>query len=337
MPPDLIPRFINGPFEDPGLFIPFRFRKEAVLMDMGDISPLPSKDILKINHAFVTHTHMDHFFGFDRLLRLLLGRDKHLHIYGPKGFLENTEAKLSAYSWNLVENYKESLRITAHEIREDRMVSRSYSCRERFSPGSETLESPFRGVILEKPGFTVSAKILDHGIPVLAFVVKERFHIHIKKNALMELGLSTGPWLTQFKKSLYGLEDPDSIVQVPAIEMGSAREFRLEELKQAITVITPGQKIAYVSDVAFHKENAERIIDFVRDADRLFIEACFLDQHKEIAGEKHHLTARQAGEIAARAKVKHFDIFHFSPRYQGQEQSLYEEARQAFTVGIQTP
>jgi ribonuclease Z len=104
----------------------------------------------------------------------------------------------------------------------------------------------------------------------------------------------------------------------------------LGELKEAITLITPGRKIAYVTDVAWHEENVRRILDFVSGVDRLFIEACFLDEHRQIAAEKQHLTARQAGEIAARSKAKQFDVFHFSPRYQGMEKALCEEARKAY-------
>ena len=49
------------------LFIPFLLEKRAVLFDLGDIHSLSAKDILKISHVFITHTHIDHFCGFDML------------------------------------------------------------------------------------------------------------------------------------------------------------------------------------------------------------------------------------------------------------------------------
>lgn len=41
----------------------------------------------RVNHIFISHLHGDHFFGLPGLISTfrLLGRDKELHIYGPKG------------------------------------------------------------------------------------------------------------------------------------------------------------------------------------------------------------------------------------------------------------
>ncbi len=44
----------------------------------------------RIDHIFISHLHGDHFFGLPGLVSTfrLLGRDKELHIYGPKGIKE---------------------------------------------------------------------------------------------------------------------------------------------------------------------------------------------------------------------------------------------------------
>ena len=335
MPPSFLPRLVNDPFGDPGLFIPLRYQNQAVLVDMGDIQPLSARDILKISHIFVSHTHMDHFVGFDYMLRILLGREKHLHIYGPGGFLRNVESKLAAYSWNLVNNYQYAFSITAHEIDEGKISSRLFSCKKAFAPDPDISERPFRSVILEEPGFTVSAEILDHRIPSLAFLVKERFHVNIKKEAVFDLGLSIGPWLNEFKAALYGNPDPEAVFPAVLPDSNQAtREFRLKDLAEAIAIVTPGQVIAYVADTVYREKNVNRIINFVQGADRLFIEGAFLEKHADIAAEKHHLTARQAGEIAGRAKVRQFTLFHFSPRYQGLENELVQEAQKAFELEL---
>ncbi len=330
MRPSFHPRLINGPFDDPGLFIPFQFQNRALIFDLGDISRLAAKDILKISHAFVSHTHMDHFIGFDRLLRLSLGRPKNLSLYGPPGFLKNVEGKLAGYSWNLVDKYNYPLNLRLTEVHPQYTLGRQYRCRDRFQPLRDPVEQPFAGILYEEPAFRVSAVILDHKIPCLGFSLKERFHVNIIKDGLTTLGLTPGPWLTEFKQALYSQADPASKFEAKLDRQTPARHFILGELAEKIARITPGQKITYITDVVYSAANSEKIVELAGGSDHLFIEAVFLDQDRELAIKKHHLTTRQAGRLAGTAQVKQFTIFHFSPRYMGMEQWLREEAGAAY-------
>nr|MBL0717569.1 ribonuclease Z [Desulfobacterales bacterium] len=74
----------------------------------------------------------------------------------------------------------------------------------------------------------------------------------------------------------------------------------------------------------------KKIIKLAENAGHLFIEAVFLENMKDIAKKKYHLTARQSGMIANMANVKKLTLFHFSPRYQGVENLLYDEANSAY-------
>jgi len=326
MRPALHPRLINGPFDDPGLFISFLYEKRAILFDLGDINSLSARDILKITHVFVTHTHMDHFIGFDRLLRLCLGRQKKLYMYGPKGFLLNVEGKLAGYSWNLVNQYKTGFDIIATEVHAEQIISREYKCRDRFIPQKEASKSTFNGILLKEPGLSVHAAILDHKIPCIGLSIKEEFHVNIMKDRLLELGLEAGPWLKEFKQALYTSKDSDLEIEVKT----SGKKILLKKLKDTVARITPGQKIAYITDVGFNKSNLQKIIKLANNADHLFIEAVFLENLQDIAKKKYHLTARQAGMTARLANVKKLTLFHFSPRYQGEENLLYDEAQTAY-------
>lgn len=330
MRPRFHPRLINGPFDDPGLYIPFLFENRAVLFDLGDIYALAPKEILKISHVFVTHTHMDHFIGFDRLLRLFLGREKHLSVYGPQGFLKNAEGKLAGYAWNLVENYQYRLTLQLTEVRSDLLITKTYRCRDKFLAREKTAEGAFNGMLVEEAGFRVFGVILDHSLPCLGFSIHERFHVNIVREGLNALGLETGPWLSRFKQALYRQIDPDSDFEADIEGQRQKRQFKLRELAEKIALITPGEKITYISDVAYSNANEEKIIEFAKDADHLYIEAAFLDKDRAMAKEKFHLTARQAGELAAKSGAKQFTIFHFSPRYLGQEPLLYQEATEAY-------
>src|SRR5438132_1556713 len=74
MRPLLHPTLVNGRSGDPALYVETLFEKRAILFDLGDIAALPARKILRLEQVFVSHTHIDHFVGFDRLLRLYVGR-----------------------------------------------------------------------------------------------------------------------------------------------------------------------------------------------------------------------------------------------------------------------
>jgi ribonuclease Z len=331
MRPSFHPRLVNGFFDDPTLFIPCLYINRAILFDLGDIAALASRDILKISHVFITHTHMDHFVGFDRLLRLHLGREKNLFLYGPRGFRKNVEGKLAGYSWNLVENYSTRLALTVVEVRPDQMTTSQYVCHNKFVASEKATTTSFERILLEEPAFTVSATLLDHGIPCLGLTLEEKYHLNIKKESLKALGLEPGPWLNRFKQALYDNQPPDSTFVVEEKKQGkSGKKFILGELADKITRISPGQKICYIVDAGYTRANRDKIIAAAAKADHLYIEAAFLEKHSQLARLKNHLTARQAGTIAAKAHVKKFTIFHFSPRYPSQEHLLRKEATEAY-------
>ena len=331
MRPSLLPRLVNGPFDDPALFVRFLFENRAVMFDLGDIHALSTRDVLKLTHVFITHTHMDHFVGFDRMLRLMLGRDKEITLYGPRGFFQNIEGKLAGYQWNLVDNFSNLFTIHVVEVSADTTRTKNYACHNRFLSTENAVEYPFSNLLVKEPAFTVSAVILDHRIPCLGFSMQEQFHINIKKDALQRMGLSPGPWLNRFKQALFNKRSPRMELTIP-FEKGE-RPYPLGELADQIAVISPGQKITYVADMLYNTENVDKIIPFARNSDHLFIEAAFLDKHADIAAEKYHLTARQAGRIAALSHAKKFTPFHFSPRYTDEPESILREAMEAFDEG----
>ncbi len=303
------------------------------MFDLGDISALSSKDLLKVTHIFVTHSHIDHFIGFDTILRIFLGRDKTLHLYGPPNFFKHVEGKLTGFTWNLVSEFKNKFVIEVNEVHTDRVLTKSYVCQDHFQPKSIASSSSFSGTLLKEPSFSVNGVLLDHRIPCLALSLTENFYVNIIKEGLKELALPVGPWLNRFKAAIYKKKDLESSFLVTWEEKGQVKcekKFILGDLVEKIARVSPGQKITYVTDVVGSPENFRKIIKFAKGTDHLFIEACFLDSEKETARKKYHLTAKEAGKLARKSDVSHFQLFHFSPRYKGRASDLEREAREAY-------
>lgn len=177
MPPLVSPALVNGTTGDPGLFVPFSYDRFAYLFDIGDIRPLSSRNLLKISHVFVSHTHMDHFIGFDALLRVILGREKTLYLFGPEGFLANVEGKLAGYSWNLVNNYSNSLILQATELTDMYRVTRTLSCPHRFQPIAEDVrqDTDMPAVLYQDAGIKYPPRSWITACPAWGFRLKSIF------------------------------------------------------------------------------------------------------------------------------------------------------------------
>jgi len=337
MKPLFHPSPVNGPFGDPGLYIDFLFERRGILFDLGDISALPARKILRLSHVFVSHTHVDHFIGFDQLVRVCLGRAKRLHLYGPPGFLDQVWHRLAAYTWNLVGSYPTDFTIVAAEAHPDgKGMSAEFHCRDGFPPEHAGSMVFHDGVLHDEETFRVRAAFLDHRIPCLAFALEEKDHVNIMKNRLADLGLRVGPWLTEVKKGVLRGEPDDSRIRAWWREEGGMVErfITLGELKREILTIVPGQKIVYVTDAVHTPANGEKIVALAEGADYLFIEATFLQSEAGRAAERKHLTAHQAGALARRAGAARLSTFHYSPKYTGREELLRKEAAEAFAGSI---
>jgi ribonuclease Z len=320
------PRLVNGPFDDPVLYVRVFGERNALLFDLGDISALSPSEIMRVSDAFVTHTHIDHFVGFDHLLRIVLGRDKKIRFYGPAGIIGNVRGKLAGYTWNLVDNYRLELEVI--EVDGSSMSTRLFTCRKRFRDEEDLGTVPFDGLLIDTPLYAVRAAVLDHRTPCLGFSLEEKEHINVRKEALERSGMTIGPWLSMMKK-LHREGKSGETVTVPFSD-GRTEEIDAGRLIGDLAVIGRGRKIAYVSDISFTGENSERVADLARGGDILYCEAAFLERDLDKARDKSHLTAAQAGRLASLAGVRRLEIFHFSPRYQDEEEILRQEAGEHF-------
>jgi ribonuclease Z len=321
-----LPSLLNRLCEDPGLWVDLQDEGRSILLDLGDLRHVATRKLLRVERAVVTHTHMDHFVGFDHLLRLMLGRERELVVTGPPGFLERVAGKIAGYTWNLIRDYP--IRLRAEELDGEGIRAVLYNG-ESGMRGVPQEERRSAGTLHAERLYTIHATLLDHGVPVLGVALHETEHLSVNRDRMEKMGLIPGPWLRDLKESVRRCEPGDD--PVDAAEPGGAmRRFRRDALTEALILRRAGQRLAYVTDVRFTPDNVARILPLAGGVDLFVCEAAFLESDAALAAERSHLTARQAGWLAREAGDKRLAPFHVSPRYKGREQEILDEAADAF-------
>jgi ribonuclease Z len=357
-------RLTNQAFGDPGLFVDLREAHRALLFDIGDIATLPPRKLMRLSHVFVTHAHMDHFSGFDALLRVVLGRKDRVVLHGGPGFVGQVEHKLRAYTWNVVQRYEMPLVIEAREAspgngqgvpgaqRCARFDSRSGFAREDGDPVDRERglrEAPPRAahddaprdaacdaalpdVVHDEALLRVRARFVDHGTPCLAYALEEKARVRLARDRLAALGFGVGAWLRTLKDAVLAGAPAHTPIDVRWRDRDGdhVRTRSLGELAHLVLDVLPGQRVGYVTDLRYTEANVAALAALLHRVDVLYIECVFLEADAAHGARKHHLTARQAGEIAGRIGAKAVVPFHFSPRYEGRESQLEAELRTAW-------
>jgi ribonuclease Z len=187
-------------------------------------------------------------------------------------------------------------------------------------------------VALLEEAFRIDAAALDHGIPSLAFCLRESLRVNVWRGALERLRLPVGPWLGEAKRAVRQGKPGETRIAIDA-----GRSITLGELAAEALRVGPGQAVAYVTDAAAAPGNERAIAALAHGADQLYIEAVFLERDRDLADATRHLTAADAGRIARHAAVKHLHVFHHSARYLGSPEALREEAVESFARAPREP
>ncbi|MDD1743610.1 MAG: ribonuclease Z [Methanomassiliicoccales archaeon] len=179
-----------------------------------------------------------------------------------------------------------------------------------FSPSFEIAVRDLKdGDVVVEGDFTVKAVEVEHTVPSLGYVMEGppkpgRFNLEKAK----ELGVPSGPLFGSLQEGRTVEIDGRSIT--PSMVLGAPRRG----LKFAISGDTrPSQRFedaAHCSDVLVHESTVTS--DLLVDAK-----------------EYGHTTAKQAAELAKRAKVGSLFLYHISSRYED-PQPLLDEARAVF-------
>jgi ribonuclease Z len=109
------------------------------------------------------------------------------------------------------------------------------------------------------------------------------------------------------------------------IKLPSGKKVKLEE----VTFLKKGRKLVFSGDTM----PCQGLSKNAKDSDLLVHDCTFSDEEKDLAKEKKHSTAKQAGECAKKAGAKQLLLGHFSNRYKDRNK-LLEEAKKEFGNSI---
>jgi len=233
---------------------------------------------------------------FGRINHIFISHVHGDHIYGLFGLLS---------SLNLLKRDKD-LHIYAHSNLKKgiKYIMKHYEGKFSYKIYYHDLNTEKAELIYEDENVEVFSFPLTHKIPVAGFLFKEK------------------PRLPNIKKS-YVQHYQIPIRNIHQIKMGA--DYQTSDGK-----VIPNSELTYSPykrrSYAFCTDTAydESIIPHIENADILYHEATFKEEHSDQAETTYHSTAKQAGFIAEKANVKKLIIGHFSARYKSIEELLAE-------------
>ena len=162
------------------------------------------------------------------------------------------------------------------------------------------------GVVHDDGHFKIEAEFLQHGIANVAWKVTEpaqRKFDPAKLKAFNIRGLQIRQLIEEGSLKIDG------------------RTISLDEVSQ----MYDGDSIVVIIDT----EKCPQAVDIAKNASLLLCESTYLEEHLHLAHKHHHLTAKQAAQIAEKAGVKNLILTHFSARYFNLK-DFANEAREIF-------
>lgn len=148
------------------------------------------------------------------------------------------------------------------------------------------------GLVHDDGKFTICAEFLSHGIDNIGWRIQEADTIKFDREKLLECGIK-GPKVRELK------------------ERGALQtEKRLVKLEE-VSWVRKGDVFSCVIDT----KPCSSALRLATKAKLLLCESTYLEEHRELAANHHHMTARQAATIASKAEAEQLVLTHFSARY----------------------
>ncbi|RBM24163.1 ribonuclease Z [Prauserella sp. PE36] len=173
-----------------------------------------------------------------------------------------------------------------------------------FHEVAEVVEEPIEaeGTLATGPFGQLRVRRLDHPVEAFGYQLVEADGRRMVPELLARHGVS-GPDVGELQRT------------------GNLRGVSLAE----VSVHRPGQRFAFVMDTRL----CDGVFALAEGADLLVIESTFLAEDSALASEYGHLTAAQAGRVAAECGVRTLVLTHFSQRYT-EPNRFHDEAAEVF-------
>lgn len=165
------------------------------------------------------------------------------------------------------------------------------------------------GEILRNDKCVVKAFPIHHSMPCYGFLFEENIpYLNLRKEAREQYGLT-----------------PIDIVRIKRGEDYVAVDGTVIPNEELTLPKRKALRYAYCCDTSYNED----LVPYVRGVDLLCLESTFDKTRADLAEQKQHCTAEQAGLLARQAGVGRLLLTHFSARY-SDSRVLVEEAQTQF-------
>ncbi len=315
-------QLVNGSTGDPVLYIDYPDVHNALLFDAGDNARLAMSKLADLTAVFITHHHVDHFIGLDRIVRANIDADKTLSLFGPIGTIAKVYDRIKSYVYPFFPFQRIALDV--HEIHDDHIVVGRLECTRRFPQPVLERRDWHGGVVFENDDVAVEAVHVDHTVPTLAYAMVEKPGFHFDTRQLERGLLRPGKWIDQTLRMLR-----DGVPEEAELDIAGGR-FRLKDLAEQYFRRSPGARVAFIVDTYPSPEVQPRLMALARKAHILYCDSFYAEAQAKAAAKHRHMTATRAAELAVAAGVDQLCLIHFSTRYRGRYQKLVDEAQAIF-------
>lgn len=266
------------------------YRGQLMMVDCGEGAQLSMRraglKFSRLTHIFISHLHGDHCLGLPGLLSTLA--------------LHNLGGTVTVHT------FADGARLIGEMV--------DFFCRERsYELKFDIIEPGVRQTVLDLPGLTVEAFPLQHRVPTVGYLFREKPKPRHLRGDMVKFHQVPVAMLKEIKDGAdfvtpEGKTIPNDMLTTPADHSGS---------------------YAYCSDTVFTPELAQT----VAGVDLLYHEATYADDAAEKARSRGHSTATEAATIARLANAGRLVIGHFSKAYDSEERHL-REAQAVFPATV---